>query len=189
MIYKVFIFILLLTPMSELFRSGVGFRHGIEKRINKNLSKHFNKEEFHKISIQVHDSILNHTNSYFYFVENNEKTSGIYMVITIANGCKVGGCDVDHKVDEEFEQFWVYSLYNAKAELLELKILDYQSEHGYEITSKWWLKQFVKHQNETYVYSKNIDGISGATISIKSMVREMNYLEKIMPVVINSNSH
>ena len=174
----------MLTPITEMFRTGVGFSHGIEKRINKNLNKYFEKEGFNKKTITVHDSILNNTNSYFFRVDNHSKSRGAYMVITIANGCKVGGCDVEHKVDEEFEQFWVYSLYSSEAELLELKILDYQSEHGYEITSKWWLKQFVKHQNETYRYGKNIDGISGATISIKSMIREMNYLEQIMPVVI-----
>ncbi|NPD43999.1 MULTISPECIES: FMN-binding protein [unclassified Lentimicrobium] len=184
MIYKIFIFIIMLTPITEIFRSGVGFNHGIEKRINRNLVKYFEKESFNKKTIAVHDSILTKTNSYFYQVENTLKTRGGYMVITIANGCKVGGCDVEHEVDEEFEQFWVYSFYSSEAELLDLKILDYQSEHGYEITSKWWLKQFVKHQKETYRYGKNIDGISGATISIKSMIREMNYLEQIMPAVI-----
>lgn len=184
MVYKIFIFLLLLTPITELFHSGVGFSNGVEKRINKNLTKYFEKEEFSKKSIAVHDSILNHTNSYFYHVENSTKSRGGYMVVTIANGCKLGGCDVEHEVDEEFEQFWVYSFYSSEGDLVELKILDYQSEHGYEITSKWWLKQFVKHQKETYRYGKNIDGISGATISIKSMVREMNYLEQIMPAVI-----
>lgn len=184
MIYKIFIFILMLTPITELFRTGVDFSSGVEKRIDKNLTKHFEKEAFSKKTINVHDSILDHTNSYFYHVENSTKTRGGYMVVTIANGCKVGGCDVEHEVDEEFEQFWVYSFYSLGGDLVELKILDYQSEHGYEITSKWWLKQFVKHQDEPYKYGKNIDGISGATISIKSMIREMNYLEHIMPVVI-----
>lgn len=187
MLYKVFIFVLLLTPISEMFQTSECFSKSIDKRITKNLNKYFDKAEYQKSIINVHDSILNNTNSYFYFVENSEKSKEAYMVITIANGCKVGGCDVEHDIDEEFEQFWVYSLYSVSGALLELKILDYQSEHGYEITSKWWLKQFVKHQNETYRYAKNIDGISGATISIKSMIRELSYLRQVIPAIISCN--
>ena len=80
----------------------------------------------------------------------------------------------------------MYSLYNNQAELIEVRILDYPSEHGYEINSRWWLKQFVKNQSdERYSYTKNIDGISGATISIKSMIKEMNFLKKVIPSVIS----
>lgn len=187
MFYKILIFITLLTPLSDSFRSGVTLSKTAEKRSQKSLSQHFNKEDFSKIEIHVQDSILSKTNSYFYFVENSSKSTGAYMVITIANGCRLGGCDVEHGMDEEFEQFYVYSLFDSNADLIDLKIIDYPSEHGYEITSKWWLKLFIKQQKETYEYGKSIDAISGATISVKSMIREMTYLKKSMPQVISEH--
>jgi len=188
MIYKLLIFITLLTPFTNSFRQGVSFSKAIEKRLDKNLDRFFDKEAYHRQEIRLHDSILNGTNSFIYFVENNSKSKNAYLVVTIANGCKIGGCDVEHEQDEEFEQFYIYSLFNSKAELLEVKIIDYPSEHGYEVTSKWWLKRFVKYQHESYSYGKNIDAISGATISVKSMIREISYLQKCMPAVISENS-
>ena len=86
------------------------------------------------------------------------------------------------KVEEgdEFEQFFLYTLFNEEGELIDIKILDYQSEYGYEVTSKWWLKQFTKKWGQHFEYSKNIDAISGATVSVKSMIREMNMLQEVM---------
>lgn len=184
MIYKVLILISLLTPFTDSFRSGVRFSNGVDKRIERNLDKFFDKEEHIRQFIQVPDTILSKTNSYFFNIQNQSKTKKAYMVITIANGCRIGGCDVEHELEEEFEQFCIFSIFNPDGELMELKIIEYQSEHGYEVTSKWWLKLFVKYQEEDYQYSKNIDAISGATISVKSMIREMTYLKSIMPVVI-----
>jgi len=187
MIYKILIFITLLTPLTNSFLVGVSFSKPVEKRLHKSLYQYFDKEDYQKTELNVHDSILYQTNSFFYYVENGSKSQNVFMVITIANGCKLGGCDVEHEQDEEFEQFYVYSLYTADSKLVDLKIIDYPSEHGYEITSKWWLKQFIKHQEENFEYSKNIDAISGATISIKSMIREMSYIQKCMPSIISEN--
>lgn len=187
MIYKILIFITLLTPLTDSFRAGVRFSKPIEKRLHKSLDQYFEKEDYNKTELLVEDSILYETNSFFYHVENSSKTQNAYMVITIANGCKLGGCDVEHEQDEEFEQFYVLSLYTGDSKLVILKIIDYPSEHGYEVTSKWWLKQFIKHQGESYEYSKNIDAISGATISVKSMIREVTYVQKCMPSIISNH--
>lgn len=187
MIYKILIFITLFTPLTNSFRVGVSFSKPIEKKLHKSLEQYFEKEDYLKKELQVSDSILYNTNSYFYHVENRSQTQGVYLVITIANGCKLGGCDIEHGQEEEFEQFYVLSLFTEESKLVALKIIDYPSEHGYEVTSKWWLKQFIKQQKNSYEYGKNIDGISGATISVKSMIREMTYLKKCMPLVIQEN--
>lgn len=189
MIYKILIFITLFTPLTDSFRAGVSFSKPVEKRLHKSLDQYFEKEDYHKTELLVEDSVLNETNSFFYHVENISKTQDAYMVITIANGCKLGGCDVEHGQDEEFEQFYVLSIYSEDSKLQSLKIIDYPSEHGYEVTSKWWLKQFIKHQGDRYEYSKNIDAISGATISVKSMIREVSYIQKCMPSIISNHNH
>jgi len=71
--------------------------------------------------------------------------------------------------------------------LIDLKILDYQSDHGYEITSNWWLKQFVKQQRDNYEYAKNIDAISGATVSVRSLIKEMNVNKSVLIKILNTD--
>ncbi|WP_187289871.1 FMN-binding protein [Flagellimonas ruestringensis] len=61
------------------------------------------------------------------------------------------------------------------------KILIYREDHGRQVGSQRWLKQFIgKKSGETLVYGKDIDGISGATVSAKSMTLAVsNVLESI----------
>ena len=57
-----------------------------------------------------------------------------------------------------------------------IKILAYRESWGGEISSNRWLKQFTGAQGgKKYVYRENISAISGATISVKSMTRSINY--------------
>ncbi len=61
------------------------------------------------------------------------------------------------------------------------KILIYREDHGRQVGSQRWLKQFIgKKSGETLVYGEDIDGISGATVSAKSMtIAVSNVLESI----------
>ena len=57
-----------------------------------------------------------------------------------------------------------------------IKILAYRESWGGEISSNRWLKQFNGAQaGKKYIYRENISAISGATISVKSMTRSINY--------------
>ena len=57
------------------------------------------------------------------------------------------------------------------------KVLIYREEYGGEIGSKRWLKQFLGMTGFDRVdYETNIDGIAGATISVRSMTNAMDGL-------------
>jgi Na+-translocating ferredoxin:NAD+ oxidoreductase RnfG subunit len=51
-------------------------------------------------------------------------------------------------------------------------VLEYTSDHGYQIANKGWLKQFEK--GTSFSVGENIDAISGATISVKSITAGVN---------------
>jgi Na+-translocating ferredoxin:NAD+ oxidoreductase RnfG subunit len=70
-------------------------------------------------------------------------------------------------------------IFNKDLTVRQTKILAYREEYGGEIGSKRWLSQFDgKSGDETLEYQKNIDAISGATISARSMTMAMNNLLK-----------
>lgn len=187
MLLKFILFIILFIPGINFSNVEISFPNNVEKRIHKKLNKFFDDSEYEKNVLHIHDSITSKTNSYFYELTSKKDDEKAIMIITIANACRIGGCDVEHEDGDEFEQFYLYSIYNNNGELLDIKILDYQAEHGYEVTSKWWLKQFKKSWGEHFEYNKNVDGISGATVSVKSMIREMNNLQEILRTQVLSS--
>lgn len=63
-------------------------------------------------------------------------------------------------------------LFNPDLSIKKTKVLIYREDHGRQIGSQRWLQQFVGMTvNDTPSYGENIDAISGATISAKSMTK------------------
>lgn len=74
-------------------------------------------------------------------------------------------------------QFDYLVIFNPNLEIIHSKILIYREEYGGEIGSKRWLEQFTgKTGKDRVSHETNIDGISGATISVRSMTTSMDKL-------------
>ncbi len=100
--------------------------------------------------------------------------------------CRQGGCSAPSDafssvVSEFFDYFILFD--NSRAVRL-VKIYNYEATHGQEVTNKGWLKQFQKYNgDEPLIVGKNIDAISGATISVYALtsdVREKTIILKKM---------
>jgi Na+-translocating ferredoxin:NAD+ oxidoreductase RnfG subunit len=75
-------------------------------------------------------------------------------------------------------------IFNTQLNITKIKVLVYREDHGGEIGSKRWLKQFdgTSVQKEL-TYNKDIAGISGATLSAKSITLEVNKILKTMEIL------
>lgn len=63
-------------------------------------------------------------------------------------------------------------IFNPDLSIKKAKVLIYREDHGRQIGSQRWLQQFIgMGVNDTPNYGENIDAISGATISAKSMTK------------------
>src|SRR5690606_30583045 len=63
-------------------------------------------------------------------------------------------------------------IFNPDLSIKKTKVLIYREDHGRQIGSQRWLQQFVGMTvNDSPIYGENIDAISGATISAKSMTK------------------
>jgi Na+-translocating ferredoxin:NAD+ oxidoreductase RnfG subunit len=59
----------------------------------------------------------------------------------------------------------------------QVRIYNYQATHGQEITSKNWLRQFKNYTGEKELMAgKNIDAISGATISVDAIISDIEFI-------------
>ncbi|MDC6365697.1 MULTISPECIES: FMN-binding protein [Flavobacteriaceae] len=63
-------------------------------------------------------------------------------------------------------------LFDPELDVKKAKVLIYRENHGRQIGSQRWLKQFIgKKPGDTIEYGNDVDAISGATISAKSMTQ------------------
>ncbi|MCF8222669.1 MAG: FMN-binding protein [Bacteroidales bacterium] len=119
-----------------------------------------------------------HSNGKFFMIENPDNKTG-YLYIGRVFTCHAGGCSIANtdrtgKESASTEYFDYFIIYNKLKELVMVKVYNYQATHGYEISSRGWLKQFSGYNgsNEMRV-NKNIDAISGATISVHAITEDI----------------
>lgn len=146
----------------------------IDKLINEEIKNVFQLEIFQKENIEVSEELKsmlpkNFDVSNFNKVRNGDANIGFYYV-----GKAFG------KVD----YFDFIVIFDNDLIVEKIKILVYREDHGGEIRSKRWLKQFIgKTFENELIYSKNVVGISGATLSVKSMTFAINNVLKSVGVL------
>ncbi|MEM8999880.1 MAG: FMN-binding protein [Bacteroidota bacterium] len=75
-------------------------------------------------------------------------------------------------------------LFHPNLTIKKSKVLIYREDYGRQIGSQRWLKQFIgKKWGDPLVYGEDIDAISGATISAKSMTKAINDVLTSMKVL------
>jgi Na+-translocating ferredoxin:NAD+ oxidoreductase RnfG subunit len=65
-------------------------------------------------------------------------------------------------------------LFDKTKSVTSVVVYNYEATHGQEITAKGWLKQFLGYNgSRNLVVGKNIDSISGATISVNAITADI----------------
>ena len=73
---------------------------------------------------------------------------------------------------------------NQKGEIMASHVVKYREAYGGEIGNKNWLSQFNKLTNSSeYIVGKNIDGISGATISVNSLSKGIQKIAVLFSLI------
>ena len=153
-----------------------------QKRIAKFIKKTYKVNDFEKSRFVIKTEWPYQGN--FFYLESNNDTLGISYIGRV-NSCRAGGCSIDNtNNDGSFEYFDYVILFNLNKTVKAIKVYNYQASHGYEITAKSWLKQFNGSGNHKVLeVGKDIDAISGATISVYAITEDINtiinYLNKV----------
>ncbi len=73
---------------------------------------------------------------------------------------------------------------NQEGEVLESQVIKYREAYGGEVGNDNWLSQFnALSVTSEFMVGKNIDGISGATISVNSLTRGIHKIVCLYPAV------
>jgi Na+-translocating ferredoxin:NAD+ oxidoreductase RnfG subunit len=104
-------------------------------------------------------------NDIFKLIKNNKLVGYLYFGVSPSRSDKI-----DYMV-----------IFKPDLTILTVQILVYREEHGGEVGSKRWLKQFKgKSNGKAMKFGYDIQNISGATISAKSITKGVIQLSKNM---------
>tara|TARA_B100000073_G_C23352398_1_gene419421 strand:- start:2 stop:523 length:522 start_codon:yes stop_codon:yes gene_type:complete len=77
-------------------------------------------------------------------------------------------------------------LFNENQEVIHSSIIKYREAYGGEISGKKWLGQFLGMKKDSlFVHGKEISGITGATLSVKSFTKGISKLSLLLPYVMS----
>lgn len=166
------IFLVVLSVLLSSFT----FSNRVEKLIKKEIKTVFNIENYTKDTVNISTEINNTlplkiNSNNFFEIHNEENKLGYYYL-----GKAFGKADY----------FDFIVIFDKNLIVSKIKMLVYREDHGGEIGSRRWLKQFIgKTFTSKLKYQKDIAAISGATISAKSMTNEINKLLKTIAILNN----
>lgn len=119
-----------------------------------------------------------------YFEVETENVQGYkYLYVGRVNSCRAGGCSISNNLSHEgsSEYFDYFMLFDKSLAVQYVKVYNYQATHGHEITARGWLKQFIGFDgDEAMTVGKNIDAVSGATISVNAITNDISRKTEIL---------
>jgi len=121
----------------------------------------------------------------FFKVTENLKASEIkYVYVGRVNSCRAGGCSnsgisTPQNLDSEYFDYYIF--FDAAKTVKQVEVYNYAATHGYEITAKGWLKQFIGFAGkDTLLVNKDIDGITGATVSVYAITTDIQQKTRLL---------
>jgi hypothetical protein len=138
-----------------------------DKKVNKAINKIWKDKN---IDIQGYKMNQTFGGGEYFLLKDKSDTLG-FLYVGRVNSCRQGGCAINNS-DEDlpFEFFDYFLITDKNAKIEKIKIFNYQATHGHEVMSNGWLRQFKGFGGEKKLkYGKDIEAISGATISAKAM--------------------
>ena len=75
---------------------------------------------------------------------------------------------------------------NNEGNIGAVEVIKYREAYGGEVGNKSWLTQFINSTDTSqFIVGKNIDGISGATISVNSLSKGIQKIAVLFPLIKN----
>ena len=77
-------------------------------------------------------------------------------------------------------------IFDQNHQVYDSEIVKYRESYGGEVKNKSWLNQFIQYNSDSnYKVGDAIDGITGATISVKSVTKGIKKLTILISQIIN----
>jgi Na+-translocating ferredoxin:NAD+ oxidoreductase RnfG subunit len=171
------IFVICLLISSLLLHAG-DYPKSVQKRIDKTLVK-----LFPKMVVELKEMDLSTELTSAYTSVRSVKISRLKS----ADSNLGYACFASSKGKNDYFDYMV--IFDKELVIKKVQVLVYRSTYGGEIMSRSWLKQFIgKTNGQEMAMDKDIDGISGATLSAPSITQGIKELSLLIAEISQQDS-
>lgn len=155
------------------------------KQLIKSLKKDGINDTSMVKEIKLSDSLLKQQlfKGKFFIIDTISEHKYKYIYVGRVNSCRAGGCNSpsSDKNNEDYEYFDYFIIFDIDKVVKIVKVFNYQATHGQEVSAKGWLNQFSGYDgSKTLQVDKDIDAISGATISVYAITYDVEIKTKML---------
>ncbi|MFT5749774.1 MAG: Na+-translocating ferredoxin:NAD+ oxidoreductase RnfG subunit [Ancylomarina sp.] len=174
---KKLIFLICLLISSLLLHAG-DYPKSVQKRIDKTLVK-----LFPKMIVELQEMDLSTE-----LISTYTSVKGVKVSRLKSANSELGYvCFASSKGKNDYFDYMV--IFDNDLVIKKVKVLIYRSTYGGEIMSRSWLKQFIgKTNGQEMAMDKDIDGISGATLSAPSITQGIKELSLLIAEIPQQDS-
>lgn len=154
----------------------------LPKPVSKFVADTFGSQEMLLIEKKVTTNVYPSDKFYAVVKKGNTKPEG-YLHTGRVNTCRSSGCSAPatNDLSEKSEYFEYAILFSPEPAVKNIRIYNYQASYGQEITARGWLRQFMGFSgNKSLEAGKDIDTISGATVSVVAITGDVQYKTRLL---------
>lgn len=164
------LFVIFIIFGSSFISEGKDLSKSILKKIEKNISREFKGENITREALVLSDVQK---------VSLKEKADKC-TIFSLKRGLEDVGFLVLTSAKGRIESFEYLVIYNSQFTVRSIDLILYSSNYGMEIGSRKWLKQYSGYSGGELKYGKDIQAISGATISATSLTKDIRILTELL---------
>ncbi len=141
-----------------------------QKKIHKLVNKSLDLDKKAVLNFDMISSNGKSTEGYQIILDNQALG---YLFLKQVKSCTLNGCLGNEKLTDNIqsEYFDIAVTLDQDKNILSIKVLDYFSDYGYEISSKRYLKKYQGYSICDFSTANSaVDGVSGATVSYNALI-------------------
>ena len=113
----------------------------------------------------------------------------IYYWIIKKDDKNIGYALLDNSIGKSMPITYLV-IFDSSQQIVHSSIIKYREGYGGEVAGKKWLAQFNGMKRDSlYKFPEDIAGISGATISVRSVTKGFGKLSLLLPHIIKENTN
>ena len=160
--------ILIVAMMFNPDNGGASIYQKNIKRTTKVISKLWEDQAMQVTPVEFNQTIIS---------EHGLKTPELYNLLSDSGEAHAYMCM--RSAPSKADDFTYMVIYDLDFKVKHVEVLEYRENYGGEISSKRFLRQFQgSDSSNRLIMGEHVDGITGATISVKSIVHSINVLNK-----------
>lgn len=164
----------ILTILTSMF---VGLPEALIDQYHSKIKRDIRKLNKLKKSVPIEFKAIANSSMFLesYKIIQDQDPQGLLFLKEVKS-CNLNGCSAIEKLNDNIgsEYFDISVITDDKLQIRSIRVLDYFSDYGYEISSRRYLAQFKgKNLCDISLEKPQVDGITGATISYDALISSL----------------